>query len=84
MNPPARPVGSAADTGRVGDWQGEQNRQQPGWSPGQVRVVWAEDGEEYLETVALGWTGRNVYVRMPGPRYRFTAVWLDAADVTRR
>jgi hypothetical protein len=47
-------------------------------------VVWAEDGEEYIETVADGWTGRDVYVRMDGPRYRFAAVWLDAADVTRR
>jgi hypothetical protein len=25
-----------------------------------------------------------VYVRMVGPRYRFTAVWLYAADVKRR
>jgi hypothetical protein len=52
--------------------------------PVTVRVVWAEDGEERIDTVALGWTGRNVYVRMEGPMYRFTAVWLDAADVTRR
>jgi hypothetical protein len=90
----------------VGDWQGEQNRQQVGWSPGQAivnstgareprahlsragadrgRIVWADDGEQYLETVALGWTGRNVYVRMTDTRYRLRAVWLDAADVTRR
>jgi hypothetical protein len=45
--------------------------------------LWA-DGEEYLDTVALGWTGRNVYVRMKDPRYRLRAVWLDAADVKRR
>ena len=37
-----------------------------------------------METVALGWTGRDVYVRMSDPRYRLRAVWLDAADVTRR
>jgi hypothetical protein len=43
-----------------------------------------DDGEEQLETEALGWTGRNVYVRLPDPRYRFTAVWLDAVDVRRR
>jgi hypothetical protein len=49
-----------------------------------ARVVGAQDGEEHIETVALGWTGRNVYVRMTDPRYRFTAAWLDAADVTRR
>jgi hypothetical protein len=46
-----------------------------------ARVVWADDGEEHLDTVALGWTGRDVYVRR---RYRLTSVWLDAADVTRR
>ena len=29
-----------------------------------ARVVWAEDGEEHVETVALGWTGRDVYVTL--------------------
>jgi hypothetical protein len=33
-----------------------------------ARVVWEDDGEEYVDTVALGWTGCNVYVRMVGPR----------------
>jgi hypothetical protein len=47
-------------------------------------VVWADDGAEHIDTVALGWTGREVYVRMPDRRYQFTAVWLAAADVTRR
>jgi hypothetical protein len=47
-------------------------------------IVWEQDGEEQLETEALGWTGQNVSVRLPDPRYRFTAVWLDAADVKRR
>jgi hypothetical protein len=47
-------------------------------------IVWEHDGEEQLETKALGWTGQNVYVRLPDRRYRFTACWLDAADVTRR
>jgi hypothetical protein len=28
-----------------------------------ARIVWEDDGEEYIETVAAGWTGRNVYVR---------------------
>jgi hypothetical protein len=49
-----------------------------------ARIVWAGDGEEHVETVALGWTGQNVYVRLPDPRYQFTSVWLDAADVRRR
>jgi hypothetical protein len=49
-----------------------------------ARIVWADDGEEHVDTVALGWTSRDVYVRLPDPRYRFTAVWLDASDVKRR
>jgi hypothetical protein len=49
-----------------------------------VRIVWEHDGEERIDTVALGWTDKNAYIRLPDPRYRFTAVWLDASDVTRR
>ena len=43
-----------------------------------ARIVWADDGEEYIDTIALGWTSRDVYVRMTDARYRFTTVWLDA------
>jgi hypothetical protein len=49
-----------------------------------VCIVWEDDGEEHIETEALGWTSRDVYVRLPDPRYRLTSVWLDAADVKRR
>jgi hypothetical protein len=49
-----------------------------------ARIVWEQDGEEFIETVAAGWTGQNVYVRLPDRRYRLTSVWLDAADVKRR
>jgi hypothetical protein len=49
-----------------------------------ARIVWADDGEEFIETLAAGWSGRNVYVPLPDPRYRLTSVWLDAADVKRR
>lgn len=49
-----------------------------------VRIVWEHDGEEHVETVALGGTGQHAYIRLPDPRYRFTAVWLDASDVERR
>ena len=48
-----------------------------------ARIVWEDDGEEYTETVAAGWSGQNVYVRLPDRRYRLTSVWLDAADVKR-
>jgi hypothetical protein len=46
-----------------------------------ARIVWADDGEEHVETVALGWTGRNVYVWMEDRRYSFTPCLFDAADV---
>jgi hypothetical protein len=49
-----------------------------------ARIVWEHHGEEHIETVAQGWTGQHAYIRLPDPRYRFTAVWLNAADVTRR
>jgi hypothetical protein len=49
-----------------------------------ARIAWEHDGEEYLKTVALGWTHRDVYVRVTDTRYQLRAVWLDAADVSRR
>jgi hypothetical protein len=49
-----------------------------------ARIEWEHDGEEHIDTVALGWTGRNVYVRVTDTRYRLRAVWLHAADVRRR
>jgi hypothetical protein len=49
-----------------------------------ARIVWEDDGEEYIDTVAAGWSGQPVYVRVPDRRCRLTSVWLDAADVTRR
>ena len=52
--------------------------------PNVARIVWEQDGEEFIETVAAGWSGQNVYVRLLDPRWRLTSVWLDAADVKRR
>jgi hypothetical protein len=49
-----------------------------------ARVVWAVDGEEHVDTVALGWTGQAVYVRLADARCRTNAIWLDGADVRRR
>jgi hypothetical protein len=40
--------------------------------------------EEHIETVALGWSGQAVYVRLPDPRCRTNSIWLDGADVKRR
>jgi hypothetical protein len=39
---------------------------------------------EIVDTVALGWTGQAVYVRLADPRCRINAIWLDGADVRRR
>jgi hypothetical protein len=102
VNPPARPVGPAADNGRV-----EYVEPPPPWEEGRqdilnaleaqmprrtfktpvpvvVRIVWEHDGVEQLETEALGWTDRRVYVRLPDSRWRFTSIWLRAEDVRRR
>jgi hypothetical protein len=49
-----------------------------------ARIVWADDGEEHLETVALG-LDQPGRVRAPvGPALPTTSVWLAAADVKRR
>ena len=53
-------------------------------APVVARIEWAYDGVERLETEALGWTDRRVYVRLPDSRWRFTSVWLRAEDVKRR
>jgi hypothetical protein len=37
-----------------------------------------------MDTIALGWTGCEVYAQMLDRRYQFTAVRLDAADVKRQ
>jgi hypothetical protein len=49
-----------------------------------ARVVWAVDGEEHTDTVALGWTGQAVYACIADARCRTNAIWLDGADVRRR
>jgi hypothetical protein len=33
-----------------------------------ARILWDRDGEEWIETEALGWTGREMYLRMSDPR----------------
>jgi hypothetical protein len=49
-----------------------------------ARIVWEDDGVEYIDTEAAGWSRKLVYVRVPDRRFRLTSVWLDAADVRRR
>jgi hypothetical protein len=52
--------------------------------PVAARIVWEDDGEEYIDTEAAGWRGQLIYVRVPDRRYRLTSVWLAAADINRR
>jgi hypothetical protein len=52
--------------------------------PVRARVVWGDEaGEQWLDNVALGWSGDLVYVPMWGIGYVFTATWLHASDVRR-
>lgn len=49
-----------------------------------ARVQWERDGTEHVNTVALGWSGRAVWVRIQDPRCQTKAIWLRAEDVRRR
>ena len=73
---PGRPADRASSTRPQGP-EAAAHFGQP--VPVVIRIMWEHDGEEHIETVALGWTGQHAYIRLPDPRYRFTAVWLDAA-----
>jgi hypothetical protein len=56
--------------------------------PVRARIIWDDTGEQlWIQTVAVGWTGRLVYVDAAPLRrsdgYGFNYVWLDAGDVER-
>lgn len=50
----------------------------------QVRVVWATDGERWLEGTATRWHGRHVFAYLRDDRLRLGLVWVAAGDVERR
>jgi hypothetical protein len=52
--------------------------------PVRARIVWADTGEEWLETTALGWSGDLVIVSTWRTGHGFNACWLRAEDVQRR
>lgn len=52
--------------------------------PVRARLVWADDGEQWINTLALSWTRRLVRVRVTDRRWQLNAVWLQTADVKRR
>ena len=49
-----------------------------------ARVVWERDGEELVETSAVGWTRDLVLVQLQDRRSQFRGVWVRPRDVRRR
>lgn len=49
-----------------------------------VRLVWERDGEEYVDTLARDWVGRDVLVDVDDHRWLTRGVWVDAGDLRRR
>jgi hypothetical protein len=74
-------------------WQRIINgRDVPDWSsvvvaavpiPVVARVVWATDGEQWVEGLAIRWTRSLVLVELRDPRCSTVGPWLDASDVKR-
>jgi hypothetical protein len=49
----------------------------------EVRIEWAQDGEEWLAGRAHRWTNSHVFVRFKDPRSLTGFVWVRASDVRR-
>jgi hypothetical protein len=49
-----------------------------------ARVVWDEDGEEWVEGHAIRWTQHHVLVSISDPRCHTIGFWLAPADVKRK
>lgn len=49
-----------------------------------ARLVWADSGEQWIDTTATAWTRTTVLVDVADPRWRLNAAWLPATDVARR
>lgn len=52
--------------------------------PVRARIVWEDDGEEWIDTRAESWFRNIVLVNIPDRRARIGAAWLDAADIRRQ
>jgi hypothetical protein len=48
-----------------------------------ARIVWENDGEEHIDTVAYALSGHLVLVRVEDPRAQVRGYWLDVEDVLR-
>jgi hypothetical protein len=49
-----------------------------------VRVVWAVDGEQWMQGRASRWTTRHVFVELADARLATLGVWVTPAEVRRR
>ena len=56
---------------------------QPGPIDVEVRIEWAQDGEEWLSGRAHRWTSSHVFVRFQDARSATEFVWVRARDVRR-
>ncbi len=52
--------------------------------PVRVRLVWERDGEQWVDTRARDWVGRDVLCDVNDRRWPVGGVWLDAGDMERR
>ena len=43
-----------------------------------VRLIWQRDGDEFLDTIAVGWAGQLVHVQIRDLRVRIGFAWLHA------
>ena len=51
--------------------------------PVPVRLRWADDGVQHLDTTATAWTTPLVLIQVDDPRSVTRGVWVPATDVTR-
>jgi hypothetical protein len=49
-----------------------------------VRVVWALDGEQWMQGHASRWTARHVFVELGDARLATLGIWVTPAEVHRR
>lgn len=52
--------------------------------PVRVRLIWAKDGVEFIDTLAVGWAGQLVHVQLRDVRSRAASAWVHAEHVVRR
>jgi hypothetical protein len=48
------------------------------------RIVWADDGEQWVHGHGSRWTSRHVFVEVGDPRLATLGVWVTPAEVRRR